>query len=275
MNRRPLNEITESDIETYRRDGVVCIRGILDAEWIQRMQDAIARISEAPERYGLAGPSHGKMISISYLWRNDADFRDFAMTSPVGEVVGRVIGANRIQLYHDHLFVKPPASPSIMRWHADETAWPVTGEMAPNIWTAFSTVNEQNGRIEYLAGWHRHCIENGLRFGFKPDQGDGPCPDFETERDNPDFPFKFVSFDMDPGDCVVFHPHTPHFSKGNGSPTMARQGLAVRMFGDDVVWHTPSYKVLIPGIDNMPAGEHPDDPLLPTIWTRPPEAIAA
>ena len=269
MNRNPLTPITQDDIDAYRQDGVVCIRNVIDQEWIDRMLAAIDRVLDDPEHYGLAGPSHGKMTSIAYLWRNSEDFRDFATKSPVGEVVGRLTGAKIVRLYHDHLFIKPPLSPSIMRWHADETAWPVIGEMAPNIWTAFSTVNEENGRVEYLAGWHRHCVENNLRFGFKPDQANGVCPDFEAERNNQNFPFRFVTFDMEPGDCVIFHPHTPHFSKGNSSRTVARKGLAIRMFGDDVVWHAPSYKAKIPGMDVLPEGQHPDGPLLPVIWTRP------
>jgi ectoine hydroxylase-related dioxygenase (phytanoyl-CoA dioxygenase family) len=134
-----------------------------------------------PDRYGVLGPSQGAMTSVCFMWRKPGAFRDFALNSPIGEVVGRVIGAETIRLYHDHLFAKPPRSPKIMQWHCDETAWPVRGEMAPNIWTAFSPVNAQNGRIEYVAGFHRHCVERGLHFGFRPDQANGLCPDFEKE----------------------------------------------------------------------------------------------
>lgn len=268
MNRHPPYEITQEHIDTYHRDGVVLLPGLIDAEWIERMQDAIARVSADPGQYGVMGPSAGKMISVCYVWRNDPDFRAYVEASPIGEAVGKVIGAKWIRVYHDHLFSKPALSPSIMPWHCDETAWPVTGEMAPNIWTAFSPVNEQNGRVEYVAGWHRHCVEQGLTFGFRPDQAGGLCPNFEEERGNPDFPFRFVTFDMAPGDAVIFHPHTPHFSKGNDSPDMARTGLAVRLFGDDVRWKNAPYKAGIPGIEVMPEGEQPDSDLLPVIWRR-------
>jgi ectoine hydroxylase-related dioxygenase (phytanoyl-CoA dioxygenase family) len=231
MNRSPLSPITAEHVEAYRRDGVVLIRNMLDAEWIGRMQRAIGEVVDAPAEFGILGPSHGAMTSVCFMSRRPGAFRDFVMHSPVGEVVGRVIGADTIRAYHDHLFAKPPNSPKVMAWHCDETAWPVRGEMAPNIWTAFSPVDARNGRIEYVAGFHRHCVERGLRFGFRPDQADGLCPDFEARRDDPNFPFTFVSFDMAPGDAVVFHPHTPHFSKGNASPTQARIGLAVRVFG--------------------------------------------
>jgi ectoine hydroxylase-related dioxygenase (phytanoyl-CoA dioxygenase family) len=275
VNKHPLSPITQNHIDTYARDGVVVVRGLLDADWIARMQAAIARVAADPARYGTLGPSNGAMLSVCYMWRNDPDFRAYVQESPIAEATGRVIGADTIRMYHDHLFSKPPLSPSIMPWHCDETAWPVSGEMAPNIWAAFTPVNAQNGRIEYVAGWHRHCVENGLTFGFAPDQADGLCPNFEEQRDNSDFAFRFVSFDMEPGDAVIFHPHTPHFSRGNASATLPRTGLAVRLFGDDVRWKNAPYKAPIlgvePGADGQPVVGTEDT--LPILWRR--ETVAA
>ncbi len=272
MNLQSLHSVTQEHVDTYRRDGVVLLRGMLDAEWISTMQAAIDKVIAEPREHGILGPSHGAMTSVCFMSRNAGEFRDFALRSPIGEVVGRVIGANTIRLYHDHLFVKPPKSSKIMAWHCDETAWPVVGEMAPNIWTAFSPVNARNGRVEYVAGYHRYCIEQGLKFGFRPDQANGLCPDFEKLRADPQFAFRIVAFDMEPGDAVVFHPHTPHFSKGNASSDVPRIGLAVRVFGDDVRWYPAPYKAPIPGLAHLPEGEAPDGDLFPVIWQRPPDA---
>ena len=35
MNKHPLNPITAQHIADYRRDGVVCLRQMFDAEWIE------------------------------------------------------------------------------------------------------------------------------------------------------------------------------------------------------------------------------------------------
>ena len=270
MNSEPLNAVTEEDKAVYQRDGVVCLRQMFDSEWIQLLKSHIEDVRKAPEDFGVTGPSHSAgMISVCYMWRKPGPVRDFIMQSPLGQIVGETIGADFIRIYHDHLFVKPPQSPKIMPWHNDESAWPVKGEMAPNIWVALDPVSSENGRVEFLAGYHKHCIENDIHYGFAPDQGAGLCPNFEEERNNPDFPFEFVGFDMQPGDAVIFHPMTPHFSKGNFSETLPRSGLAVRVFGNDVTWWNTPYKAPIPDVTDLPEGKAPEGEYFPVIWEKP------
>ena len=47
MNQKPLNPITAQDIAQFQADGVVCLRGMFDSEWISRMQKAVDRIMDA------------------------------------------------------------------------------------------------------------------------------------------------------------------------------------------------------------------------------------
>lgn len=270
MHREPLNPITQQHIDDYRRDGVICLRQMFGPEWIEHLRKGAEQVIDNPQDWGSTGPSHGRMTSVAHIWRKEGPFRDFAMNSPVGEVVGRVIEADQIQMFHDHLFHKPALSPSIMRWHADHF-WPFTGSMIPNIWVALSPVNEENGRIEFVAGYHHFCKETGSRFGPAGD-GTYQFPDFEQHRDDPNFPFKFVTWDLQPGDAVLFHVDIPHFSKGNSSEDMARTGLAVRVIGDDSYWCPREGLAPVPGVDvlSMPEGVHPEpSDELPVIWRRP------
>lgn len=270
MNQHPLNPITQQHIDDYARDGVVCLRQMFDAEWIGVLQEAAKKVEADPQAYGSTGPSHGAMTSVAHLWRKPGPFRDFALDSPAGEVVGRVIGADNVQMFHDHLFHKPAQSPAIMQWHADHL-WPFTGTMIPNLWVALSPVNRTNGQIEFVAGYHKFCMETGSRFG---PAGDGTFrfPDFQAERDNPDFPFRFVTWDLEPGDAVLFHVDIPHYSKGNDSTDLARTGLALRMIGDDSYWCPREGLTPVPGVDvlSQPDGAHPEPrEELPLIWRRP------
>lgn len=270
MNSRPLNPVTQDHIDDYARDGVICLRQMFDAEWIGKLQEAAREVQNNPAEFGATGPSHGAMLSVSHLFRKPGTFRDFALNSPAGEIVGRVIQADTVQMFHDHLFVKPPLSPSIMQWHADHL-WPFTGTMIPNLWVALSPVNRENGQIEFVAGYHKFCMETGSRFG---PAGDGTFrfPDFQKERDNPDFAFEFKTWDLEPGDAVLFHVDIPHYSKGNDSDVLTRAGLAMRMLGDDAYWCPREGLMPVQGLDLMAQkeGDHPAVcEELPIIWVRP------
>jgi ectoine hydroxylase-related dioxygenase (phytanoyl-CoA dioxygenase family) len=264
----PLQPITQAHVEAYVRDGAVCLRGMFAPAWIARVRAIADRIMADPTAHGLPGPSQGDtMTSVCFVTRTDPEWRALILDSPAGEIVGRVIGARTIRLYHDHLFAKPPRSPKIMQWHIDATAWPVTGEMAPNIWIALSPVTAENGRIEFVAGHHRTLVDNGILYGFREGHWDGPCPNFETRRGDP--AVRFVTWDLAPGDAVLFHPYTPHFSKGNNSADQSRVALALRVFGDDVRWNPIAGKARIPDLDPaaMVPGEPPRGPLFPVMWS--------
>ena len=272
MNIRPLHPITAEHRAAYARDGVVCLRQMFDGDWIRALQEGAAQVISHPDAWGFTGPSHGPMTSVSYLWRRPGIFREFALHSPVGELIGEVIGAETIQLFHDHLFHKPPRSPKQMPWHPDHF-WPFQGTMVPNLWTALSPVNAANGRIEFLAGYHRYCLDNDIRFG--PAGSRRAFPDFEAEIAREGSPFHVISWDLEPGDAVLFHVDTPHYSRGNESSTQGRTGLAMRVIGNDARWCTAPGLASIPGLDyeRMPAGSHPaPSELLPLIWRREPPA---
>ena len=52
MDSLPLRDVTEKEIETYWRDGVVHLPNILGMEWVERMRVALDRILDGPsQRY--------------------------------------------------------------------------------------------------------------------------------------------------------------------------------------------------------------------------------
>ena len=71
MNTHPLNPITPEHIADYRRDGVVCLRQMFDADWIASLKQAADAVIADPYAHGQTGPSHGAMTSVSFLWRNE------------------------------------------------------------------------------------------------------------------------------------------------------------------------------------------------------------
>lgn len=267
MNRHPLAPITDDLKEHYERDGVVCLRGMFDQEWITRLRIAAEAVVEAPAEHGGIGYSHGPMTAVNLLYSRPSVFRDFVFDSPVGEIIGRIIGSGRIRMYHDYVFSKQPGSGKVIPWHTDGRGYSVEGMDMPNMWIALTPTDHTNGRLEFAAGYHKTLVE---RLDLRMDAvATNALPDFEAEFDTPDFPYRRLAWDLEPGDAVLFHPYAPHHSKPNVSVDKVRTGYAVRVIGDDVVWakkHSTWLK--IPGLDfdTVEDGAPVVEDALPLIW---------
>jgi len=89
MNRAPLNRITADDRRQFQADGAICLRGMFDHEWLARMRTAVDRIMDATDPQARTrevtkalGGTSGRFHINSFVWRWDADFRDWVMHSP-------------------------------------------------------------------------------------------------------------------------------------------------------------------------------------------------
>ncbi|MGI9615228.1 MAG: phytanoyl-CoA dioxygenase family protein [Acidimicrobiales bacterium] len=88
-----------------------------------------------------------------------------------------------------------------------------------------------------------------------------PMPDIEAERDR----HRFVTYETEPGDCIVHHGLTIHSAPGNASTDIRRRALATRFCGDDCTYRPEgSFQPLIrdPGI---PSGAPLECELFPRV----------
>jgi len=52
MNRAPLRPITDAEVDAFERDGVVCLAGVLDQDWVMRMRTALDWVLAHPSVHG-------------------------------------------------------------------------------------------------------------------------------------------------------------------------------------------------------------------------------
>ena len=306
MNKKPLNPITDADIRAYKEDGVVCLRQMFDAEWIERLRNAWTRAQNRltqvgadnliPERYLERDPllkaemeeamsasalskkyeTNAKITGSKYMAMWDPDFRAFALESPAGEIVGRVMEANVVRFFWDQIFQKRPGGNMDTYWHNDQASWPTEGEQLPSFWLPLTPISEDQS-LEYIAGSHRDRTEywgrawnanNADKNGERP--ADRPnFIDFNEKRGDPSV--RFLKWAMEPGDVTMFHPRIYHGGGPNRNPDRERIALSTRWIGDDIVWNPRVGDVNVPGIPHsqMAAGQHPDDDeLFPVAWRR-------
>ena len=158
MPERPNRALSEEELADYRRDGVVCARGLFPDHWIERMAAAIDRAVASPTLLGNVVSMKDEGFSGDlFLWKFDDDFRDFVFESPAAWIASQVLGSRVVRHFYDQLFVKPAGCHVPTPWHHDITFWPVdlASEKLCSIWIPFDAVDRASSGLEFVKGSHR------------------------------------------------------------------------------------------------------------------------
>lgn len=269
--------LRDEDVETFWRNGVVCLRGVLPAEWTERLAVAVEEVIEARDGTDLSamasqidsgggkvlrdapvpGAPRGRFFGGTDHWRRYQAFRDFALASPLPRLVARLLRSRRVTLYEDSLLVKEPGTSERTAFHQDMAYFHVTGDQVCTTWCPLDQVSLETGAVQYVRGSHLWTTEFRPNFFVSTDAIPGtegePVPDVAAEPDR----YDIVSFESGPGDVVVHHARTIHGAAGNASATRRRRAISVRYCGDDARFHRR------PGAPLKPWQEHASegDPL--------------
>jgi ectoine hydroxylase-related dioxygenase (phytanoyl-CoA dioxygenase family) len=250
-----LRPVTQDEIDTFWRDGFVCLRQVIAPEWIGRMQLAVDRWLGSPEcidytEFGAsvaqqagaevmldAGERRGCFFSGLDHWKASPDFADFAQRSPLPGLVAALLKSARLNLYEDSVLVKEPGAIEKTAFHQDMSYFHVEGHQVCTTWVPLDPVRAETGALRFIPG--SHLWKKKYRPNFftsellMPDTEGEAVPDFhKSERSR-----EAVSFDMEPGDVTVHHARTIHGAGGNTSASTRRRAISVRYCGDDARFH--------------------------------------
>jgi len=275
MNSDVFARVTEDDVQRFQRDGAVCLHGVFDRYWVDRVAAGVERNLAEPSPYAKFYTPKGNpgfFFGDYCNWSRLPEFRDFVLRSPAAAIAGRVMRSRRVRIFHDHLLVKEPGTLERTPWHHDQPYYCIDGEQVCSIWMPLDPV-PRDSCIEYVAGSHRwgqwftpRRFVDHRDYDYEP--GAYPSvPDIDAEREK----YTILSWDVEPGDCIVFHALTLHGAPGNLSLERRRRALSTRWLGDDVVYAKR------PGTTSPPFPElegrlQPGDPmdheLFPVVWPR-------
>ncbi|AVO38148.1 phytanoyl-CoA dioxygenase family protein [Pukyongiella litopenaei] len=259
--------LTDQDIETYDRDGVVLVRGLF-ADQVATLRDGIAANMDDPGPYASenkrAGQS-GRFFDDYCNWTRIPQFRDAIETSPAAEVAADLMQSPSVQMFHDHVLVKEPGTSMATPWHQDSPYYFVEGMQTISFWSPLDPVREATLRC--VAGSHRWEKDVlPTRWASEVAFFDGgdymPVPDPEAEG------MRIVEFEMEPGDAVAFNFRTLHGARGNDSPTR-RRAFSLRLVGEDAryVERPGPTSPPFPGHDMQP-GQRLREDWFPTLLRR-------
>lgn len=229
--------ISPHDIETYRNDGVVLVRGLL-ADHVETLRAGIDRNMADPGPYAaenLRRHEQGRFFDDYCNWQRIPEFRAVIENSPAAEVAANLMQSRSAQLFHDHVLVKEPGTSKPTPWHQDGPYYFVEGRQTVSFWSPLDPVSEATLRC--VAGshlWSKPVLPTRwlAETDFYPDNDAYmavPDPDAEA------MPIR--EFDLQPGDAVAFHFGVLHGARGNET-SRRRRAFSLRFVGDDARYVT-------------------------------------
>lgn len=267
-----MRAIDDAVIETFRRDGVAVVRGVLDEAWLTRLADAVEGNLAAPGPYGKnhADDGGGAYFGDYVNWRRFPAFLEVASKGPLGALAGALMGSRCAQLFHEHVLVKEPGNGSATPWHQDLPYYCVGVEGSVSLWVPLDPVS-RDVCPHFLAGSHRdQATYVPRRFKtLEPLEGDTsryrPFPQIDEERDAD----RLRSFDLAPGDLVAFDFHTLHNAPPNRS-ARRRRAVSFRFFDERARFVTRPHAVSPPfpemGLE-LAMGEPMPEAWFPVVWS--------
>ena len=96
-------------IATFQRDGVVHVRGVLDAEQVETAREAIAAVLADPSelsQVASADDDPGRFAEDFCRWQQISAIERLARDSAVPSLAAALLQSEVVRLYHDHVLVK-------------------------------------------------------------------------------------------------------------------------------------------------------------------------
>lgn len=273
--------ISQDDIDAFRRDGVVCLRGVFSQDWRDLIARGIKREMAAPgpiaRDYTPEGGT-GRFFGSLVMWRRVPEFEDFVRHGPAAAIAAAAMGSDTAIFYHDQLLVKEPGTEEVTPWHHDQPYYPVDGEQVASIWLPLDPV-ARDSAPEFVAGSHRwgrwfapRYFKDGTTYYAPAADGLAPTPDIDAHRAD----YRILGWAVEPGDGLLFHGLTLHGAPGNASAVHRRRAYATRWLGDDAHYAERPGEIS-PPIDGhgLAPGDAMACAMFPVIWRRAEEGGSA
>ena len=270
----PLRAVTDDEVKTFWRDGVVCLRGILPTSWLDALDGPVEQVLTGGGAVNVGAmspdatddtPSFGAGVDH---WRHDDTFRAFSLESPLGPVAAALMRSEHVWLWEDSLLVKEPGSPFETRFHTDMAYFQLQGEQVVTMWVPLDPATPETGVVRWVKGSH---LDGAV---YRPNLFvvDDPIPGTVGEMvpdvmGTPELAERLVTFDLEPGDLTVHHARTIHGAPANTS-TVRRRAVSIRYVGDDATYLHKEGLPARRGMDTVSDGDPVGEPWCPTAWPR-------
>ncbi|MDR2985842.1 MAG: phytanoyl-CoA dioxygenase family protein [Nocardiopsaceae bacterium] len=254
----------------FTRDGVVCVRNVLDAAELDEAAAAIDAVLAEPSPLAqvASGPDDpGSFTEDFCRWQEVPAIERLARYSRVPAIAATLMRTEQVRFYHDHVLVKEGGTRQHTPWHQDQPYYNVDG-LGVSAWIPVDPV-PATGCLEVVAGTHsgpwlmpRTFLLGKAR--WFPEGSLAEIPDIEANRDA----FDIRRYDLQPGDAVFFNFLSVHGAPGFPFPGR-RRVLSLRYLSASARHAPRNWRTSPPfeGLDaELPAGSPMDLPIFPIVW---------
>lgn len=257
-------------VAAFQRDGVVCVRGLLDPGQVEQAGRAIQTVLDQPgplAQVASAADDPGTFTEDFRRWAEVSDIAELAHRSRAPQVAAELMQSATVRLYHDHVLVKEGGTRQRTPWHQDQPYYNVDGR-GVSAWIPVDPIPE-DGCLEMVARTHRgpwlmpRTFLAGEAKWF-PEGTLAELPDIEADRSS----FDIRRYEMQPGDAIFFDFLTVHGAPGFPFPGR-RRVLSLRYLSDHVRHAPRRWRTSPPfeGLDEeLAAGAPMEHPLFPVVW---------
>ena len=243
---------TETDVETYGRDGVVVLRQAVDEHVLEQLTRGVEQNRRRPSPWAFQYTAHGDTVGFwtDYVtWQDIPEYGQVVFDGQLAALARRLMRSTTSRFFHEHVLVKEAGTKERTPWHHDQPYYCVNGDQNVSMWIALDPVPRSTG-MEFVAGshrWNRWFVPRQfVDHVAYADAGDGfeLVPDIDGERDR----HRIVSFDVVPGDVIAFHFRVLHDAPGTETLTHGRRAVSLRWLGDDATFalrpwlHSPPFE---------------------------------
>ena len=242
--------ITATQIQLFNEKGVICLRQAFEHHWLDSLAEGVNKNFQNPGPYSSQYTDKGKPGGFydDYCnWQRIDEYKDFIFNSPAGEIAAKLTRSSTARIYHDHVLVKEPGTQEITPWHHDQPYYGVDGDQLCSIWLPLDPI-PQSACPEFVAGTHSSGKMYYPRLFINHEnyadghQGFESIPDIENLRED----LEVLSWELEPGDCIVFHMRTIHGAPATAGLKTRRRGFSTRWLGDDAVFAVRPWKTSPP-----------------------------
>ena len=261
---------SQTDVEAYQRDGVVVIRGAFE-DWVPELSNGLARNIDNPQAYRFPCESNptgapGRFFDSYCNWDLIPEYRNFITCSSVGSMAGQFADSQKIQLFHEHAFVKEPGTQQATPWHQDMPYYCIQGVQTVSVYISLDYA-DSDVAVRFVKGSHKWGRQFFPRVFLDGEDFNTNNTSLESVPDINTTDFDIFESALAPGDAVLFHFCTLHGTT-DARLKNRRRAMATRWMGDDVRYEFKAGETSPPLPKNLQikTGDTMPEDWFPLIW---------